>query len=182
MALPLIPILAKLAVSLGPTLLRKIGLSKGGTASVVADAVANAIEGNHDQSESDQQAAVSTVLRGLSPEQVNAFCEMQVDLERIKHEGDWRELENERERIKADGAARLAELTDSDLYTKRTRPAIARQSWYLAAAYVLGGNVCDVIYGTQIFSWEIFTAISSPAMLYMGVRGLEKWKGGGVKQ
>ena len=72
-----------------------------------------------------------------------------------------------------------AELHQSDLYTKRTRPRIARQSWYVTMGYALGTGLSNAIpsawgMGEITFMWEIFVVLSSPALTYMGVRGIEK--------
>lgn len=76
-----------------------------------------------------------------------------------------------------------AELHQSDLYTKRTRPKIARQSWYVTMGYALGTGLSNAFpeawgIGEVTFSWQIFAVLSSPALTYMGVRGLEKMKNG----
>ena len=68
----------------------------------------------------------------------------------------------------------------NDVYTKRTRPMVARQSWYMTMAY---GAVCiasSITPGlSQItFQWEIFLAMSTPALFYMGLREVGKWKNG----
>ena len=78
-----------------------------------------------------------------------------------------------------------AELHQSDLYTKRTRPKVARQSWYITAAYALLQMLIPVVpeawnLGEPSFQWEIFLVLASPALTYMGVRGFEKWKKGGA--
>jgi hypothetical protein len=79
-----------------------------------------------------------------------------------------------------------AELHQSDLYTKRTRPKIARQSWYVACAYALLAAVLPSLptawgFGRMDFVWEVFIAVASPAMVYMGVRtvdlGFQRVKG-----
>lgn len=191
MGLPIVPIAVKLLLGLGPTLLRKLGASKGGTAASVADTVAEVIENVSGKPESEQQAAVEQTLRGLTPEQAHAYLELQVDLERIKQEGVWKKLEHAVKLAESDNAARIAELHQTDLYTKQTRPRIARQSWYVAGAYALLSNVAIPLYwqikggptfdGLVLFSWEVFIALAAPAMVYMGVRGFEKWRGGGVK-
>lgn len=186
MGLPIIPIAVKLLLGLGPTILRKVGASKGGTASVVADTVAEVIENVSGKSESEQQTAVEKTLRGLTPEQSAAYLEMQVDLERIKQEGLWKKLEHATKLAESDNAARIAELHQNDLYTKQTRPKIARQSWYVSALYAVAANAADVYISIEyanlntdkFFGWEIFVALASPAMLYMGVRGFEKWRHG----
>ena len=79
-----------------------------------------------------------------------------------------------------------AELHQSDLYTKQTRPKIARQSWYVTGAYAISGMLIPALpesLGLQapVIQWEIFLVLASPALTYMGVRGFEKWKAGGTK-
>jgi len=76
-----------------------------------------------------------------------------------------------------------AELAQSDLYTKRTRPKIARQSWYLTVAYVAATLVTGAApksWGLTpiVFQWFVFMAMASPALSYMGIRGFEKWRNG----
>lgn len=178
MGLPLVPIAVKLLLGFGPTLLRKLGKGKGDTTESVANTIAEVIEGVSDQPEDKQQAAVAAVMRGFTPEQAHAFSQLQVDLERIKQEGAWKQLEIEKEKVAGDAAARVAELHQTDVYTKQTRPVIARQSWYISAIYAVAANVYDVLEGATLFNWEVFIALGSPAMLYMGVRGFEKWKHG----
>ena len=92
------------------------------------------------------------------------------------------ELEAEREMFVAQQKTVQAELHQSDLYTKRTRPKIARQSWYITALYALAGTFLPVLpkdLGLQApaMQWEMFLVLASPALTYMGVRGFEKWKG-----
>lgn len=76
-----------------------------------------------------------------------------------------------------------AELHQNDQYTKRTRPHIARQSWYITASYALAGTFLPVLptdwgLNAPTLQWEIFLVLASPALTYMGVRGFEKWKHG----
>ena len=192
MGLPLIPIAVELVRKLGPTLLRKFGKARGGTTAVVADSVADVVEGVSGEPEDKQQAVIAEALKGLTPEQAVAFSTLQVDMERVKQEGVWRELDVQKAQVEADASARVAELAQSDIYTKRTRPQIARQSWYVAAIYAVTCHVLVplYVYYNQVspeqslaplvtFSWEVFLALSAPSLTYMGVRGFEKWKHGG---
>lgn len=75
-----------------------------------------------------------------------------------------------------------AALNQSDLKTKRTRPLIARQSWYLAGGYafmhifstLLAAFTVNV---TEIeFDSVVFGTLAGPALWYMGMRGFDKWK------
>lgn len=90
-----------------------------------------------------------------------------------------------------------AELAQSDLYTKQTRPRIARQSWYVSGAYAIGsfamqtylvirppkmsGEALDALLSASGFQWEIYLAAAAPALTYMGVRSFDIWRRGGAK-
>lgn len=74
-----------------------------------------------------------------------------------------------------------AELAQSDLYTKRTRPMLARRSMFSALGYAVGFELLAAFeYGSGA-QWEILMLLASPGLAYMGVRGFEKWKAGGTK-
>ena len=96
------------------------------------------------------------------------------------------ELETEQKMFEAQQKTIQAELHQNDLYTKQTRPKIARQSWYVTGAYAIAGlalRAAPEAWGLRVpeFQWEVYLVLASPALTYMGVRGFEKWKGGGVK-
>ncbi len=90
-----------------------------------------------------------------------------------------------------------AELAQSDLYTKQTRPRIARQSWYVSGAYAIGtflakvylvifppevsGEALDALFKLAEFQWEIYLATAAPALQYIGVRSFDIWRRGGAK-
>jgi len=98
-----------------------------------------------------------------------------------KHEYDTEVLRTETEIFKAQQVTVQAELHQTDLYTKRTRPKIARQSWYITAIYALSSMLLPVApeswgLGEPVIDWQIFLVLASPALTYMGVRGWEKWK------
>lgn len=89
--------------------------------------------------------------------------------------------EFEKDMFIAHQATVQAELHQSDLYTKRTRPKIARQSWYVTMLYALSTMMIPVApeawgLGEPKLQWEVFLVLASPALTYMGVRGFEKWK------
>lgn len=95
------------------------------------------------------------------------------------------ELAVERDMFEAQQKTVQAELHQSDLYTKRTRPKIARQSWYITAVYALSSMLLPVApeawgLGEPAIDWQIFLVLASPALTYMGVRGFEKWKNGAI--
>ena len=98
------------------------------------------------------------------------------------------ERQVEADMFAAQQATIQAELQQTDLYTKRTRPIIARRSFYAGMGYVVLTSIPTTgidLYFTIVmpftFYWEVLMVLYSPALTYMGVRGAEKWKGGGVK-
>lgn len=101
------------------------------------------------------------------------LIDKKADLEKTAMETE-RDIEVEQERT------HQAELNQSDIYTKRTRPKIARQSWYVSLIYALGTFVSEVL--PQIedvgFHWEVYLAMAAPALTYMGVRSFDIWKRG----
>ncbi|MEW5249924.1 3TM-type holin [Microbulbifer sp. 2201CG32-9] len=105
-----------------------------------------------------------------------------------KRSHDYRTLmlQVERDQFESQQETIQAELHQTDLYTKRTRPKIARQSWYITAAYAFATSLIPVLpeaWGLQApdFQWQIFLILASPALTYMGVRGFEKWSAGSSK-
>jgi len=109
----------------------------------------------------------------------------QLAAQRVDAESDLAklEIESERDMYVAYQETVQADLHQSDLYTKRTRPKIARQSWYITATYALSEMIIPVLpsqwnLGVPEIHWEIFLVLASPALTYMGVRGFEKWKNG----
>ena len=103
-----------------------------------------------------------------------------------EHDFKTTELNVEQKIFEAQQKTIQAELHQTDLYTKQTRPKIARQSWYITGAYAIAGlalRAAPEHYGFRVpeFQWEVYLVLSSPALTYMGVRGFEKWKGGGIR-
>lgn len=98
------------------------------------------------------------------------------------------ELEAETRIFEAQAKTIQAELHQNDQYTKRTRPVIARRSFYAGLGYVLLTSLPEaglfLHYITLMpwqFEWPVLMLLYSPALTYMGVRGFEKWKSGGSK-
>jgi len=97
------------------------------------------------------------------------------------------ELAVERDIFAAQQDTIQAELHQNDQYTKRTRPSVARKSFYAGLVYALltalPENGITLIWFTLMpwqFQWSVLMLLYSPALTYMGVRGFEKWKNGGL--
>ncbi len=95
------------------------------------------------------------------------------------------EVEAETRIFEAQQKTIQAELHQNDQYTKRTRPSIARKSFYAGLAYALltalPADGISLIWVTVMpwqFQWSVLMLLYSPALTYMGVRGFEKWKNG----
>ena len=98
------------------------------------------------------------------------------------------ELEAETRIFEAQQKTIQAELHQNDLYTKRTRPTIARRSFYAGLVYALmtslpveGIDLRYILLLPWQFEWSVLMLLYSPALTYMGVRGFEKYKAGGAK-
>lgn len=100
------------------------------------------------------------------------------------------ELDAEKDMFVAQQETIQAELHQNDQYTKRTRPNIARKSFYAGLAYALltalpeaGFPIpfSDAVLMPWQFESTVLMLLYSPALTYMGVRGFEKWKNGNGK-
>lgn len=98
------------------------------------------------------------------------------------------EVETEERMFVAQQKTVQAELHQNDQFTKRTRPHIARQSFYAGMGYILltalpvagiGIPFTETVVMPWQFQWQVLLLMYSPALAYMGVRGAEKWKNGG---
>lgn len=100
------------------------------------------------------------------------------------------ELDAEKDMYVAQQKTIQAELHQNDQYTKRTRPNIARKSFYAGLAYALLTALpetglaipfSDAVLMPWQFESTVLMLLYSPALTYMGVRGFEKWKNGDGK-
>lgn len=67
----------------------------------------------------------------------------------------------------------------SDLYVRRTRPMMARQSWYATMGYIIGFEALKAFGVFQVGAVnELALLLLGPAGAYLGFRSFDKWKGG----
>ena len=60
-----------------------------------------------------------------------------------------------------------------DPYVRRTRPIMARQSWYGMGLYILGMEVWKAVDSTtQGADWDLALIIGSPGLAYIGFRSM----------
>ncbi len=93
-------------------------------------------------------------------------------------------LDAEREQAKlADAQASHAQTQDTirsgdnatDEYVRRTRPQMARQSWYATMAYVIGFEALKALGAFDIgASFELAGILIGPAAVYLGLRTWDK--------
>ena len=66
----------------------------------------------------------------------------------------------------------------TDEYVRRTRPLMARQSWYATMGYVIGFEAAKAI---KVFgagaNWDLAMILIAPAAAYLGFRTWDKIKG-----
>jgi len=66
----------------------------------------------------------------------------------------------------------------ADEYVRRTRPMMARQSWFASAAYIIAFEALKVSSVTTLgASTELALLLMGPAGAYLGFRSFDKWKG-----
>ncbi len=99
------------------------------------------------------------------------------------HEAEMFAMQIENDIAQSDNHRIAEELRQNDNYTKRTRPMIARQSWWAGLAYIAANvvtSVADPYMAIQVIelNWSILVAIFSPSLTYMGVRSFDKWRNG----
>ena len=163
--------------ALAPT----IGTMLGGPAGTAIGGVVAAALGvqNHPTAiekalQSDPQAAVK-------------LAELESNLEMVR-------IQAERDMAVEEQRTHQAALNQSDLYTKQTRPKIARQSWGASLTYAVltvFGQMGGSVYNANIdettkalelamisFDPLVFGTLAGPAVWYQGMRSIDKWKNG----
>lgn len=176
--------LAAILATIGPTIIRGVGSLFGGKAQDAANTVANVVEAVKGKPEDQQHQEISQALAKMTPDQVQAFEQVKAQIVQAHANVEQARIQAERDEQAAIQKTAQVEAQQSDIYTKRTRPGIARKSFYVGAGYVLIAAVVfpavNAYAGTKLPGFEpsIFMALASPVLAYMGVRGLEKWKAG----
>ena len=66
--------------------------------------------------------------------------------------------------------------SSDDEYVRRTRPKMARESWYATMAYALVAGIARAFGVENVWQIEIAMVLISPAAAYMGFRTIDKFK------
>ncbi len=112
--------------------------------------------------------------------------ENETELRRLQHEDNKLEAELEKTRIEADVAFHTStqatarvEAQSADEYVRRTRPSLARKSFYAGLGYiVVSGFIFPVINAVKglslpVLDAYILGAIYAPCLTFVGVRSVE---------
>lgn len=166
------PFILGALLNIGSTLLRGVGQKKGGVAAIAANAVADAMD--HGKMNTPVQA--EAVLNGLPADQRAEVLSLINEGERIKADLEAKKIDAASKDFAQEQETHRAEATSTDDYTRRTRPHIARLSFYAGTLYAFSGIIVPLT-GSKVqvdFDTVIYLALISPALTYMGVRTFDK--------
>lgn len=187
MSIALITTIAAMAVRQGPAVIRGIASLFGGndTASKVADIVeqVGSIAG---LSPEQKIAKTAEQIAAMPPEVLLGLEQLKVELEKEQTRrqelaySDQQSTHRETQTTIRNGD------NATDEYVRRTRPLMARQSFYIGSLYVIGMELLRALgESTSGADWALAIAIYTPALTYMGLRTLDGFapfgKGSGQK-
>lgn len=187
MSLTVIAGLASLALEYGPAAIRGISSMFGGseTADKVADAVEKA-DAMFGATKEQKELAVTRQLQNLPPESLVELEKIKVELEKQKTRRQELELNDKQaEHHETQETIRAGDKAE-DPYIRKTRPLMARQSFWGMIAYIFIFEAIKayVPAASGADPWMALT-IGTPAFAYLGLRtidGFAKYpKGSGDK-
>lgn len=172
--------IASLAVEYGPSVIRSISSLFGGNKT--ADKVADIVEsvGQLTLKPQDKVAAVAQQIAALPPEILLGLEQLKVELEKEQ----TRRLELENQRYSAQLSDQQASHSETqttiragdaatDEYVRRTRPQMARRSFYIGSGYVLLMAMLEAFGKGAGPDWYIAMTVYTPALSYMGLRTID---------
>ena len=142
--LPLIPILASMAVQQGPALIRGIASMFGGsdTATQVADIVEQV--GKAGLPAGEQVNLVASQLATMPAEAQVELTKLKVALEQeATRRQELAFADKQAEQLQTQETIRSGD-NAADAYVRQTRPLMARQSWQMTAIYVMTFSLLSV--------------------------------------
>ena len=173
--LPLIPVLASLAVQQGPALIRGIASMFGGsdTAAQVADIVEQV--GKAGLPANDQVNLVAAQLATMPAEAQVEMTKLKVALEQeATRRQELQFADKQAEQSQTQETIRSGD-NAADAYVRQTRPLMARQSWQMTAIYVMTFSLLQAWgHGTGP-DFDIVMMLMTPALAYLGLRTLDGW-------
>lgn len=166
-------------ISLGSGLLRLTGQAFGGRTAETTEKIANVVDQVRGLPMQAAAAQVATVLTGMAPEELAEIKRAGVRALEIKGEVERSRLAAQTAQHAETQATARVEAASEDAYVRRTRPGMARKSFWLSVGYAFAAGVAfpvlNVMHGWQlpaVDSW-ILGALLSPALSYMGVRSID---------
>ena len=164
----------------GPDVIRSIGTRFGGKAETAANWAASAVE---IAVETGDARELETRLESMPPEQLEALANMKVELERISAERDKARYAADSSMYAEAQETRRAEIASADQYVRRTRPKLARESFYMGTGYIvvftLLHHLVKASTNIEVPMPDIAIAglLLTPALEYIAVRSIDKVKG-----
>jgi hypothetical protein len=173
--LPLIPVLASLAVQQGPALIRGIASMFGGsdTAAQVADIVEQV--GKAGLPANDQVNLVAAQLATMPAEAQVEMTKLKVALEQeATRRQELQFADKQAEQSQTQETIRSGD-NAADAYVRQTRPLMARQSWQMTAIYVMTFSLLQAWGRGTGPDFDIVLMLMTPALAYLGLRTLDGW-------
>lgn len=156
--------------------------------------VGSLLSGNLPGAVSAGIALVSSATGTTDPAQAMQYLQANPEAMIKLKELVYREADSIRQHIRAQEEVRLKDEQEahrqqqetirsgdnaSDEYVRRTRPMMARQSWYATMGYIVGFEAAKAFGVIQAGAvMELAMLLLGPAGAYLGFRSFDKWKGG----
>ncbi|MCT6700905.1 hypothetical protein [Rheinheimera sp. 4Y26] len=175
MSIALITSIATMAIRQGPNVIRGIASLFGGndTASKVADIVEQV--GNIAGLSPEQKIAkTAEKIAAMPPEVLLGLEQLKIELEKEQTRRQELAYSDQQATHKETQLTIRNGDNATDEYVRRTRPLMARQSFYIGSLYVIAMELL-LAFGKSSTGadWAMALAIYTPALSYMGLRTLD---------
>lgn len=166
-------------IGIGSGLLRLTGQAFGGKTAATTEKIANVVDQVRGLPAKVAEAQMGAALAGLDAEEFAEIKRAGVRAMEIKAEVEKARIAGDTAQHAETQATARIEAASEDAYVRRTRPGMARKSFWLSVGYAFAAGVAfpllNAMYGWQlpaVDSW-ILGALLSPALSYMGVRSID---------
>lgn len=162
-----------LLLTAGPSILRGIGSLFGGKAGEVAEKVAGVADAIQGKTPAAQRQAMQDVVDSLPPEAMVELKKIANEAARIQNEAKARAFEHTETMHHDTQETARVEAASDDSYVRRSRPMMARHSFYAGVAYALITSVATWLdWGTGP-NMNILGLLLAPGLTYMGARTID---------
>jgi hypothetical protein len=160
-------------LTMGPSLIRLFGQSKGGKTEVVAETLADVVNAVQGKPLNEQNKSLTSAIHGLP---TDILKEIELGLAKI-------EAERENNRMQHDlGMHQAQQSTLQSRDIKGVRPAIAsRHSWF-TIGYISVMELASLFDKGSGANMEIAIAIASPTLAWFGFRTWDKFSNQGASK